>query len=69
MKQSKIISYKQKTFENPNIVDIKWKIIHITVWTMIQAEKTSKVGFVKSSNTPLYSDTKKWKVYKRKKWE
>ena len=50
VKQSKIITQKPKTFENPNIVDIKLVIIehlktsHKLSKTIRQAEKVSQVG-------------------------
>ena len=62
VKQSKIIIYQPKTFENPNIVDIKSIIIehpktsHKLSKTIRQAEK---VG----SNSSLYSGTKKVKKF------
>ena len=68
VKQSKIIIQQPKTFENPNIADIKLVIIehpktsHKLSKTMRQAEKASQVGSGKSSNSSLYSDTKKVKI-------
>ena len=65
VKQSKIITYQHKTFENSNIVDIKsiiaehLKTSHKLSKTIRQAEK---VGF----NSPLYSSLK---FFKRKKCE
>ena len=65
LKQSKVITYQPKTFENPNIVDKKSiiteyrKTSHKLSKTMRQAKK---VGF----KSPLYSDTKKWKLKKKK---
>ena len=62
VKQSEIITYQPKTFENPNIVDIKSvitehpKTSHKLSKTIRQAEK---VG----SNSSLYSDTKKVKIF------
>ena len=62
VKQSKIITYQSKTFENLNIVDIKSIITehprapHKLSKTVRQAEK---VG----SNSSLYSDTKKVKIF------
>ena len=56
LKQSEIISYQPKTFENPNITDIKSVITehrntsHKLSKTIRQAEK---VG----SNSSVYSDT------------
>ena len=70
LKQSKIIIYQQKTFENSNTVDIKAiitehpkehpKTLHKLFKTIRQAEK---VG----SYSSLYSDTKKRLFFKRKK--
>ena len=66
VKQSEIISYQSKTFENSNIVDIKSvitehpKISHKLSKTITQGEK---VG----SNSSLYSDTKKVKILNEKK--
>ena len=66
IKQSKIITYQPKTFENPNIVERKSiitehpKTSHKLSKTIRQAEK---VGF----NSFLYSDTKNVKMFKRKK--
>ena len=62
VKQSEIITYQPKTFENPNIVDIKSvitehpKTSHKLSKTIRQAEK---VG----SNSSLYSDTKNVKIF------
>ena len=59
VKQSEIITYIPKPFENPNIVDIKsvitehWKIFHKLSKT--KKGKSDKVG----SNSSLYSDTEK----------
>ena len=64
VKRSKVITQRPKTFENPNIVDIKpvitehLKTSHKLFKTMRKAEKVSQVGSGKSSNTPLYSETK-----------
>ena len=61
LKQSEIITYQQKTFENP-IFDIKLviteypKILHKLSKTVRQTEK---VG----SNSSIYSDTKKVKIF------
>ena len=62
VKQSEIVTYQPKAFENPNTVDIKSiitehaKISHKLSKTIRQAEK---VG----SNSSLYSDTKKVKFF------
>ena len=70
VKQSKIITYKPKTLENPNIVDIKSVIIehpktsHKLSKTKRETENFPEVG----SNISLYSDTKnKWNFLKEKK--
>ena len=61
IKQSKVITQQPKTFENPNIVDIKSFIIehpktsHKLSNTSRKAEKVSLLG----SKSSLYSDTKK----------
>ena len=57
----KIITYQPKTFENPNIAEIKPVIIehpkmsHELSKTIRQAEKLSQVSY----NSSLYSNTKK----------
>ena len=65
--KSEIVACQPKSFENPNIADIKsvitehWKTSHKLSKTIRQAKK---VG----SNRSLYSDTKnEWKVFKTKK--
>ena len=70
VKQSKIITQQPKTFENPNIVDIKSVIIehpktsHKLSKTIRLAEKVSQVG----CNSSFYRDTKKVKKnFKQKK--
>ena len=66
VKQSEIITYQPKTFQNPNIVDIKSvitehpKTSHKLSRTIRQAEK---VG----SNSSLCSDTKNVKILETKK--
>ena len=61
MKQSEIITYQPKTFENPNVVDIKSVIIehlktpHKLSKIIRQTEKLSQIG----SNSSLNGDTKK----------
>ena len=65
VKQSKIITQQPKTFENPNIIGIKLvniehtKTSHKLSKTIRQAEKVSQVG----SNSSLYNDTKKLKIF------
>ena len=65
--KSEIVACQPKSFENPNIADIKsvitehWKTSHKLSKTIRQAKK---VG----SNRSLCSDTKnEWKVFKTKK--
>ena len=65
-KTIKIINYQPKTFENPNIADIKSvitehpKTSHKLSETIRQAEE---VG----SNSSLYSDTKKSEIFLKQK--
>ena len=71
MKQSKIITQQQKTFENLNIVDIKLvNKKHLkfsrklsSKLTITRGEKVSHVGTGSSlhNGSPLYSETKKCK--------
>ena len=69
VKKSKVITQELKTFEYPNIVDIKSVIIeHARTSrklskTIRQAEKLSNVG----SNSSLYSFTKKIKNFMNEK--
>ena len=62
VKQSKIIIYQSKTFENTNPIDIKSVIIeypktsHNMSKTIRQVEKVA-------SNSSLYSDTKNVKIF------
>ena len=65
VKQSGIITYQQKVFENSNIVVIKSGIIKHskTSHKLSKTENFSQVG----SNSSLYSNTKKVKFSKRKK--
>ena len=64
IKWSKITTQKQKTFENPNIVDIKSVITEYQKTsrklskTIRQAEKIPQLGSCKSFNNPLYDKTK-----------
>ena len=66
VKQSEIITYQPKTFENPNIVDIKPvitehpKTSHKFCKTIRQAEKLG-------SSSSLYIVTKKVKIFRTKK--
>ena len=69
LKQLKIITQQTKTFKNLNNIDIKPIIIniqklHIHLFkTIRKVEKVSLVG----SNRSLYSDTKKWNFFNKKK--
>ena len=69
VKQSKIITYQPKTFENPNLVDIKSvitehpKTSHKLSKTIRQAEKVSHIG----SNSSLFSDEKRENFLNEKK--
>ena len=58
VKQSEIITYQPKPFENPNTVDIK----SVTIEHLKTSHKLSKTKKV-CSNSPLYSDTKKVKIF------
>ena len=66
VKQSEVITYQSKNFENPNIFDIKPiitehpKTSHRLFETARQAEKVS-------SNSSLQGKTKKVKVFQAKK--
>ena len=65
VKESKIITYQPKSFGNPNIFDKKSvitehpKASHKLSKTIRQAEKVFQVD----SNSSLYSDTKKVKIF------
>ena len=61
IKQSEIITYQLKTFENPNTVDTK-SVITCNPKNSHTLSKTEKVG----SNSSSYSDTKKEKKFKQK---
>ena len=69
VKQWKIISQQQKYFENSIIADVKSVIIehpkrsHKLSKTIRKTEKVSQIG----SNSSLHSDTKKLKIFWRKK--
>ena len=64
--QSEIVTYQPKTFENPNIVDIK-PIITAHPKTLHKLSKTIKQPERVGSNSSLYIDTKKYKFFKGKK--
>ena len=63
MKQSKIITQQPKTFENSDIVDIKFSRKLSSKLTITRDEKVSHVGTGSSlhNGSPLYSETKKCK--------
>ena len=61
VKQSKMITYQPKAFENPNTVDIK-SVITEHPKTSQKLFKTKNVG----SNSPLYSDIKSEKFLNEK---
>ena len=62
VKQSKIITQQPKTFKNPNTVDIK-SVIKKHSRTSQKLSKTIKQAEKVGSNSPLYSDTKKVKIF------
>ena len=65
VKQSEIIPYQPKTFENPNLVDIR----SVTTEHPKASHKSSKIprqAEKVGSNSFLNSDTKKFKIFKRK---
>ena len=69
MKRSKITTQQPKAIENPNITDLKSVFIeHPKIFgklskTIRQAEKVSQVGSDKNSNSSLYNETKKLKIF------
>ena len=66
VKQSEIITYQPKTFQSPNIVDIKSVILeHIK--TAHKLSKTIRKGEKVDFNSSLYSDTKKSEKLSNKK--
>ena len=70
VKRSKIITQLLKSLENPKIVDIKSvtkehpKTSCKLSKTIRQTKKVFQVGSGKSSNSPLYSETKNFSVKK-----
>ena len=62
VKKSEIITYQPKSFENPNIVDIKW-VITEDPKTSHKLSKTKKKGEKVGCNSSLYSDTNKSKHF------
>ena len=65
-KQSNIITFELKTFKNP--VDIK-SIITENAKTSRTLSKTMRQAEKVGSNSPFYSDTKKWTIFKWKKYK
>ena len=61
IKKLEIIAYQPKTFENPNIVDIKSVITEHS--KSLELFKTITHAEKVGSNRSLYSDTKKVKIF------
>ena len=66
VKKSEMITYQQRIFQNPNIFYIK-SIITEHPKTSHKLSKTIRQAEKVSSNSPLYSDTKKLKIFWMKK--
>ena len=66
IKQSEIITYQPKTFEKPNIVDIK-SVITEHRKTSHKLSKTIRQAAKVGSDSCLYSDTKKSKIFLNEK--
>ena len=66
IKQSEIITYQPKTFENPNIVDTK-SVITEHPKTSNKLSNTIGKGEKSVSNISLYNDAKKLKMFWIKK--
>ena len=66
VRQLKIITYQQKTFQNPNIVDIK-SVITKHPKTSHNFSKTMRKGEKVDSKISLYSDTKKSETFLNEK--
>ena len=66
VRQSQIVTYKPKNFKNPNIGDIKSVIIEHPK-TSDELSKTVGKGEKVSSNSSLYSDTKKINSFEQKR--
>ena len=62
VKQSKIITYKLKPFENSDIIDIKSVITKHPI-TLHKLSKTIRQFEEVGSNSSLYSDIKKVKIF------
>ena len=65
IKRSEIITYQPKTFENPNIVDTK-SVITEHPKTSNKLSNTIGKGEKSVSNSSLYSDAKKVKMFRIK---
>ena len=69
VKLSKVTTQQPKPIENQIIVDIKLVILehlktsHKLPEAITQAEKIPEPDARENSNSPLYSDTKKWKCF------
>ena len=66
VKQSCVITYQPKAFENPNIVDVKSSATEHPK-TFHKLSKTTGKGEKAGSNSSLYGDTKKIKNFWSKK--
>ena len=70
VKLSKILAQQPRTIENSKVVGIKLVFIEYPK-TSCKLPKTikqvKKIGFVKSSNSPLYSEAKKSENFLNKK--
>ena len=62
VKQSEVITYQPKTFENPNIVDIK-SVTTDRPKISLKLSKTIKNGEKVDSNSSSYSDKKIVKIF------
>ena len=74
VKQWKLITQQPKTAEKTNILDQKLvvlehpKTLHKLIKATKQAEKVSQISdAIKSSDSPLFSETKKVKIFCMKK--
>ena len=68
IKQSEIITYQPKTFQSPNIVDIK-SVITEHIKTAHKLSETIRKGEKVDFNSSLYSDRKKSEKFLNKKME
>ena len=67
VKQTEVIFYHAKTFENSNIVDIK-SVITEHAKISHKLSKTIRQGEKVGSNRSKYSDKKKWIFFERIIW-